>query len=62
MARQGKASRRASKESAMDRVKGRLREAAGGVSGNGNKKAQGRADQRRANLRDKKSRLKGLLK
>ena len=62
MARQSKAGRRASKEAAMDRAKGRLREAAGALSGDGNKKGRGRADQRRARLKEKKGQLRDLFR
>ena len=54
--------RRDRKESAMDRAKGRLREAAGAVSGDGNKKARGRADQRRARLKEKRGQLRDLFR
>jgi len=46
----------------MNRAKGRLKEAAGTLTGDKNRKAEGRSDQRRSRLKDKKSRLKGLLK
>lgn len=49
-------------EGAMDKAKGRVKEAAGALSGNKDKKAEGRADQRSGTAKEKKGHLKDLLK
>jgi uncharacterized protein YjbJ (UPF0337 family) len=46
----------------MDKAKGRMKEAAGSLTGDKDTKAEGRADQRRGNLKDKKGNLKDLLR
>jgi uncharacterized protein YjbJ (UPF0337 family) len=46
----------------MDKAKGRMKEAAGALSGNKDKKAKGRADQRSGTAKEKKGHLKDLLK
>ncbi len=45
----------------MDKVKGRLKEAAGAVTGDENMKAEGRADQRSGTMKEKKGKLKNLF-
>jgi uncharacterized protein YjbJ (UPF0337 family) len=49
-------------EGAMDKAKGRLKEASGALSGDRAKKAEGRSDQRRGTLKKKKGHLKDLFK
>jgi uncharacterized protein YjbJ (UPF0337 family) len=49
-------------EGAVDKVKGRFKEAAGAVTGDKNLKAQGRADQRKGTVKEKKGKLKNLFK
>jgi uncharacterized protein YjbJ (UPF0337 family) len=49
-------------EGAMDKAKGRVKEAAGALSGDREKKAEGRSDQRRGTAKEKKGHLKDLLK
>lgn len=46
----------------MDKAKGRLKEAAGALSGDKDRKAEGRADQRKGTAKEKKGHLKDLLK
>jgi uncharacterized protein YjbJ (UPF0337 family) len=46
----------------MDKAKGRMKVAAGSLTGDKDTKREGRADQRRGNLKDKKGNLKDLLK
>jgi uncharacterized protein YjbJ (UPF0337 family) len=46
----------------MDKAKGRVKEAAGALSGDRAKKAEGRSDQRRGTMKKKKGHLKDLLK
>lgn len=48
-------------DGAMEKLKGRLKEAAGVVSGDENLKAEGRSDQRRGAVKEKKGKLKELL-
>jgi uncharacterized protein YjbJ (UPF0337 family) len=56
----GKSSREDRKEGAMDRAKGRMKEAGGAITGDKDKKSDGRSDQRKA--KDKKAAAKDLLK
>jgi uncharacterized protein YjbJ (UPF0337 family) len=49
-------------EGAIDKAKGRLKEATGALSGDKAKKAEGRSDQRRGTLKEKKGHLKDLFK
>ena len=49
-------------EGAADKAKGRIKEAAGSLTGNKDKKAEGRADQDKGTLKDKKGAVKDLLK
>ncbi|QIN85224.1 CsbD family protein [Rubrobacter tropicus] len=46
----------------MDKAKGRMKEAAGALTGNKDKKAEGRSDQRKGTAKEKKGHLKDLLK
>ena len=49
-------------EGAMDKVTGRAKEATGSLTGNKDKKAEGRADQDKGTLKKKKGAVKDLLK
>ena len=49
-------------EGKMDKAKGRAKEAAGAVTGNKDKKAEGRADQDKGTFKDKQAAAKDLLK
>ncbi len=57
-----KSSRQDKNEGAMDKLKGRVKEASGALSGDGVKKSEGRSDQRKGTLKEKKGHLKDLLK
>lgn len=57
----GKSSREDRNEGKMDRAKGRIKEAGGALTGDSNKKSEGRADQRSAKVKDKKAAAKDLL-
>ncbi len=46
----------------MDKTKGRLKEAAGAITGDEDLKAEGRADQRKGTVKEKKGKLKDLFK
>ncbi|MDP9438396.1 MAG: CsbD family protein [Actinomycetota bacterium] len=48
-------------EGAIDKAKGRAKEAAGALSGNKDRKAEGRADQDKGTLKKKKGAAKDLL-
>jgi uncharacterized protein YjbJ (UPF0337 family) len=48
-------------EGAMDKAKGRVKEAAGSLTGNKDKKAEGQADQDKGTLKKKKGAAKDLL-
>jgi uncharacterized protein YjbJ (UPF0337 family) len=61
MGRSSKTSDEDRKEGVMNKVKGRLKEAAGAVSGDENLKAEGRSDQRKGAVKEKKGKLKDLL-
>ena len=58
----GKSSRDDKNEGAMDRAKGRVKEAGGALTGDKDKKSEGRADQRKGKSKEKKGNLKDLLK
>ena len=58
----GKSSRDDKNEGAMDRAKGRVKEAGGALAGDKDKKSEGRADQRKGKAKEKKGNLKDLLK
>ena len=49
-------------EGAMDKIKGRAKEAAGAVTGDERKQSEGRADQSSGTLKEKKGKLKDLFK
>lgn len=49
-------------EGAMDKAKGRIKEATGALTGNKDLKAEGRADQRSGTFKEKKGKLKDLFK
>ena len=57
-----KRSSRDKTEGAMDKVTGRAKEAAGSLTGDKDKKAEGRADQDKGTLKKKKGAVKDLLK
>ena len=56
-----KTSRDDKNEGAMDKAKGRLKEATGALTGNKDKKAEGRSDQRKGTFKEKKGHLKDLF-
>ena len=58
----GKSSRDDKNEGAMDRAKGRVKEAGGALTGDKDKKSEGRSDQRKGKAKDKKGKAKDLLK
>ena len=62
MGRRGKTGQQDRNEGAMDKAKGRVKEAVGALSGDKDRKAEGRADQRRGTAKEKKGHLKDLLK
>jgi uncharacterized protein YjbJ (UPF0337 family) len=62
MGRRSKSSGQDRTEGAMDKVKGRVKEAAGAVTGDKDLKAEGRADQRKGTVKEKKGKLKDLFK
>ena len=62
MGKRGKTGKDDRNEGAMDKAKGRVKEAAGVLKGDKNKKAEGRADQRSGTMKEKKGHLKDLLK
>lgn len=49
-------------EGAMDKVKGRAKEAAGAVTGDKAMKSEGRADQTKGTVKEKKGKIKDLFK
>ncbi len=57
-----KTSRQDKNEGAMDKAKGRIKEATGALGGDKDKKAEGRSDQRKGTAKEKKGALKDLLK
>ena len=46
----------------MDKAKGRLKEAAGAVTGDEAKKSEGRSDQRSGTFKEKKGKIKDVFK
>src|SRR5215207_594621 len=54
-------SREDKNEGAMDRAKGRMKEAGGALTGDKSKKREGRSDQRKGRAKEKKGDLKDLL-
>jgi len=61
MGRRSKTSGEDRSEGAADKVKGRLKEATGAVTGDKNLKAEGRSDQRKGTVKEKKGKLKDLF-
>ena len=57
-----KSSRQDKNEGAIDKAKGRAKEAAGAVTGDETRKSEGRADQRSGTAKEKKGKLKDLFK
>ena len=57
-----KGSSRDKTEGAIDKLTGRAKEAAGSLTGNKDKKAEGRAEQDKGTLKKKEGALKDLLK
>ena len=57
-----KTSRQDKNEGAMDKAKGRIKEAAGALSGDKEKKSEGRSDQTKGTAKEKKGALKDLLR
>ncbi len=57
-----KSSSRDRGEGAMDKAKGRAKEAGGALTGDKSKKNEGRADQRKGKVKKKKGAAKDLLK
>ena len=57
----GKSSRQDKNEGALDKAKGRAKEAAGSLTGNKDRKAEGQADQDKGTLKKKKGAAKDLL-
>jgi uncharacterized protein YjbJ (UPF0337 family) len=57
-----KGSSRDKTEGAIDKLTGRAKEAAGSLTGDKDKKAEGRAEQDKGTLKKKKGALKDLLK
>jgi uncharacterized protein YjbJ (UPF0337 family) len=53
-------SREDKNEGAMDRAKGRMKEAGGAITGDKSKKREGRSDQRKGRAKEKKGNLKDL--
>ena len=49
-------------EGAMDKLKGRAKEAAGAVTGNEATRSEGRSDQRKGTAKEKRGKLKDLFK
>jgi uncharacterized protein YjbJ (UPF0337 family) len=57
-----KSSRQDKNEGALDKAKGRVKEATGSLTGDKDKKAEGKADRDKGTLKDKKGAVKDLLK
>ena len=57
-----KSSRQDKGEGAMDKVKGRAKEAAGAMTGDKAKKSEGRSDQTSGTAKEKKGKVKDLFK
>jgi uncharacterized protein YjbJ (UPF0337 family) len=57
----GRSSREDKNEGAMDRTKGRMKEAGGALTGDKSKKREGRSDQRKGRAKEKRGNLKDLL-
>jgi uncharacterized protein YjbJ (UPF0337 family) len=57
----GKSSRQDKGEGAVDKAKGRMKEAAGSLTDNEEKKAEGRSDQTKGTYKEKKGKVKDLF-
>ena len=57
-----KSSRQNKVEGALDKAKGKAKEATGALSGNEAKKSEGRSDQNKGTAKDKLGKAKDLLK
>ena len=57
----GRSGKKDKDEGAMDRAKGRIKEAGGALTGDKKPKREGRSDQRRGRAKQKKGDLKDLL-
>jgi uncharacterized protein YjbJ (UPF0337 family) len=57
-----KSSRQDRGEGVADKAKGRVKEAAGAVTGDETRKTEGRSDQSKGTAKEKKGKLKDLLK
>ena len=57
-----KSSKEDRSEGAVDKAKGRIKEAAGAISGDDQTKAEGRADQNAGTFKEKKGKVKDLFK
>ncbi len=57
-----KTSKQDRNEGAVDKIRGRVKEAAGSLTGDDTKKVEGRSDQRKGVKKEKKGALKDLLK
>ena len=62
MGRRNKTGQDDRNEGAVDKAKGRMKEAAGALTGNKDKKAEGRADQDKGTLKRENGAAKDLLK
>jgi len=62
MGRRSKTGQDDRNEGALDKAKGRMKEAAGALTGDKTKKSEGRADQLCGTIKEKKGHLKDLLK
>jgi len=49
-------------EGALDKAKGKAKEAAGAITGDEAKKSEGRSDQTKGTLKDRKGKVKDLFK
>ena len=56
-----KSSRQDKGEGAVDKAKGRAKEAAGALSGDKDKKSEGRSDQTKGTAKEKKGKVKDLF-
>jgi uncharacterized protein YjbJ (UPF0337 family) len=61
-ARMGKSSSQNKGEGALDKAKGKAKEAAGALTGDETKKAEGRSEQTKGTAKDKLGKAKDLLK
>jgi uncharacterized protein YjbJ (UPF0337 family) len=58
----GKSSKQDRGEGALDKAKGRMKEAVGSVTGDEEKKDEGRADQTKGTFEEKKGKVKDVFK